>query len=285
MFPSISFESVDTAFRAFVRSYGFIFDAVKEFLLTYLLIPLNQFLHWIPPWAFLIAVGLIAFSATRRWVTSALFVGALYLIGAFGLWDKLMSTVAIMFVATALCLLIGIPIGILISRSDRLRAVTLPVLDVMQTMPAYVYLIPAIFLLGLGQVTAIAATVIYALPPLIRLTDLGIRQVDTEVLEAAKSFGTTPSQLLFNVQVPLARPSIMAGVNQTVMMALAMVTLASLVGAKGLGEYVNEGIANLDIGKGLQGGVSTVLLAIVIDRVTQAFGMEARKRRMLGKTR
>ena len=283
MFPTISFDAVDTAFRGFVRDYGFVFDAVKHFLLTYLLIPLNAFLQWIPPWAFLIIVFIVAFAATRRWWSAGLMVLALYAVGAFGLWEKLMSTVAIMAVSTLLCIVIGIPLGILISRSNLARTLTLPVLDVMQTMPAFVYLIPAIFLLGLGQVTAIAATVIYALPPLIRLTDLGIRQVDAETIEAAKAFGTTPRQLLLGVQIPLARPSIMAGINQTVMMALAMVTLASLVGAKGLGEYVNEGIANLDIGKGLQGGVSTVLLAIVIDRITQGFGMDARRRGSVGK--
>ena len=283
MFPTIGFESVDTAFRGFVRDYGFVFDAIKHFLLTYLLIPLNAFLQWIPPWAFLIVVFFIAFAATRRWWSAGLMVAALYAVGTFGLWEKLMSTVAIMAVSTLLCIVIGIPIGILISRSNLARTLTLPVLDVMQTMPAFVYLIPAIFLLGLGQVTAIAATVIYALPPLIRLTDLGIRQVDGETIEAAKAFGTTPRQLLLGVQIPLARLSIMAGINQTVMMALAMVTLASLVGAKGLGEYVNEGIANLDIGKGLQGGVSTVLLAIVIDRITQGFGMDARRRGQVGR--
>ncbi|WP_276959350.1 ABC transporter permease [Allomeiothermus silvanus] len=281
MFINISFAPVETAFREFVRSYGFIFDAIKHVLLQGFLVPLENLLRSAPPWLVLLVVGLIAFHATRRWLPSLAFVLCLYLVGCFGLWDKLMSTTALMLVSTAMCVVIGIPIGILVARSNGLRAVTLPILDVMQTMPSFVYLIPMIFLWGVGQVSAIFAIVVYALPPLIRLTDLGIRQVDREVVEAATSFGTTPLQLLLNVQLPLARPSIMAGINQTVMMALAMVVLATLIGARGLGETVNQGIANLEIGTGLQGGVAIVLLAIVIDRITQAYGMDARQRRRL----
>ncbi|PZA07485.1 proline/glycine betaine ABC transporter permease [Meiothermus sp. Pnk-1] len=281
MFINISFAPVEAAFREFVRSYGFIFDAIKHVLLQGFLVPLENLLRSAPPWLVLLVVGLIAFHATRRWLPSLAFVLCLYLVGCFGLWDKLMSTTALMLVSTAMCVVIGIPIGILVARSNGLRAVTLPILDVMQTMPSFVYLIPMIFLWGVGQVSAIFAIVVYALPPLIRLTDLGIRQVDREVVEAATSFGTTPLQLLLNVQLPLARPSIMAGINQTVMMALAMVVLATLIGARGLGETVNQGIANLEIGTGLQGGVAIVLLAIVIDRITQAYGMDARQRRRL----
>lgn len=281
MFINISFAPVETAFREFVRNYGFIFDAIKHVLLQGFLVPLENLLRNAPPWLVLLLVGLIAFHATRRWLPSLAFVLCLYLVGCFGLWDKLMSTMALMLVSTALCVVIGIPVGILVARSNGLRAVTLPILDVMQTMPSFVYLIPMIFLWGVGQVSAIFAIVVYALPPLIRLTDLGIRQVDREVVEAATSFGTTPLQLLLNVQLPLARPSIMAGINQTVMMALAMVVLATLIGARGLGETVNQGIANLEIGTGLQGGVAIVLLAIVIDRITQAYGMDARQRRRL----
>ncbi|MDX2004355.1 MAG: ABC transporter permease subunit [Meiothermus sp.] len=281
MFINISFAPLEAAFREFVRNYGFIFDAIKIFLLQGFLVPLENTLRAAPPWLILLIVGLIAYHATRRWLPTAAFVLCLYLVGCFGLWDKLMSTTALMLVSTLLCILIGIPIGILISRSNWLRAITLPILDVMQTMPSFVYLIPMIFLWGIGQVSAIFAIVVYALPPLIRLTDLGIRQVDRETVEAATSFGTTPLQLLLNVQLPLARPSIMAGINQTVMMALAMVVLATLIGARGLGETVNQGIANLEIATGLQGGVAIVLLAIVIDRITQAYGMDGRQRRQL----
>ena len=155
-----------------------------------------------------------------------------------------------------------------------------PVLDVMQTLPTFVYLVPVLMLFGLGKVPALLATVVYALPPLVRLTDLGIRQVDASVVEAAQSFGTTRMQRLFSVQLPLARPSIMAGMNQAVMMALAMVVIASMIGARGLGEDVLAGINNMDMGRGLQGGLAIVILAVVIDRITQAYGVGKRQRKL-----
>jgi len=167
---------------------------------------------------------------------------------------------------------IAIPLGILAARSDRLRAVLMPLLDIMQTMPSFVYLIPVLMLFGLGKVPAIFATVIYAAPPLIRLTDLGIRQVDREVMEAINAFGANRWQQLFGVQLPLALPSIMAGINQTTMMALSMVVIASMIGARGLGEDVLVGIQTLNVGKGLEAGLAIVILAVVIDRITQAYG-------------
>ena len=268
-----------------VSNYGEFFHGITLFLLHYFLIPLELALRWIPPWAVLIALGLLGFHATRRILPTFLFVACAYLIGCFGLWDKLMLTLALMMVSTFLCVIIGIPLGILTSRSNRLRAFVLPVLDVMQTMPGFVYLIPVLMLFNLGKVPAIFATIIYALPPLIRLTDLGIRQVDSEVKEAATAFGTTPWQMLIGVELPLARPSIMAGINQTIMMALAMVVVASMIGARGLGEDVLEGINTLNVGKGSQAGMAVVILAIIIDRISQAYGMDARKRRLLnGKT-
>jgi ABC-type proline/glycine betaine transport system permease subunit len=279
MFPTINFDGVDPSFAGFVRQYGAIFEAIKLGLLQGFLVPLDRFLHWLPPWAFLIMVGALAFGATRRWLPSIVYVGFIYFIGAMGLWDKLMSSMAIVTVSTVLCIVIGIPLGILVSRSKILETITLPILDVAQTIPPFVYLIPGVFLLGLGQVPAIVASVVYALAPVIRLTNLGIRQVDPEVIEAAKAFGVTSRQLLLNVQLPLARPSIMAGVNQTVLMSLAMVAFASLVGARGLGETVLDGISNLKIGVGIQGGLAIVLLAIVIDRITQGYGMDDRERR------
>ena len=203
----------------------------------------------------------------------------LYAIGCFGLWEKLMQTLALMLVATVLSVLLGVPLGILTSRSAWLRRVLLPVLDVMQTLPSFVYLIPVLMLFGLGKVPAILATIIYALPPLIRLTDLGIRHVDGEVVEAARAFGTTRWQLLVNVQMPLARPSIMAGINQTTMMALSMVVIASMIGSRGLGEDVLAGIQTLDVGKGMQAGIAIVILAIVIDRISQGYGQDRRARR------
>ena len=220
----------------------------------------------------LIIVGAIAWHATRKIFSTLLIVGLLFLVGAVGLWDKLMQTLALMLVATVIAVLLGIPLGILAARSNRLRSVLMPLLDIMQTMPSFVYLIPVLMLFGLGKVPAIFATVIYAVPPLIRLTDLGLRQVDREVMEAINAFGATPMQQLFGVQLPLAMPSIMAGINQTTMMALSMVVIASMIGARGLGEDVLVGIQTLNVGKGLEAGLAIVILAVVIDRITQAYG-------------
>jgi glycine betaine/proline transport system permease protein len=193
-------------------------------------------------------------------------------IGVLGLWDKAMQTLALMLVATSISVVVGIPVGIIMSRSNRFRAGLLPLLDAMQTMPSFVYLIPALLLFGLGKVPAIFATVIYAVVPVIRLTDLGIRLVDKEVVEASQAFGATPRQQLFGVYLPLALPTIMAGVNQTTMLALSMVVVASMIGARGLGEEVLLGIQRLDVGRGAAAGLAIVFLAIVMDRITQSYG-------------
>jgi glycine betaine/proline transport system permease protein len=253
--------------------------------LRYVLVPLEGVLRATPPWAILIAVGLLTLNATRRIGIAGFFVLLLYVIGCFGLWDKLMQTLALMLVATVLSVVLGVPLGIWASRSPWMRRVLLPVLDIMQTLPSFVYLIPVLMLFGLGKVPAILATIIYALPPLIRLTDLGIRHVDADVVEAARAFGTTRWQLLVNVQLPLARPSIMAGINQTTMMALSMVVIASMIGSRGLGEDVLAGIQTLDIGKGMQAGIAIVILAIVIDRISQGYGQDRRTRRLVAQRR
>ena len=193
-------------------------------------------------------------------------------VGMLGLWALMLQTLTLMLISSVLALLIGLPFGILTAKSRLSRAVILPTLDVMQTMPSFVYLIPALMLFGLGKVPAILATVIYALPPMIRLTALGIEQVPAEVREAANAFGVTPAQMLLNVELPLARPSIMAGVNQTIMLALSMVVVASMIGARGLGEQVLNGIQSLDVGQGLEAGIGIVILAVVMDRITQGFG-------------
>ena len=194
-----------------------------------------------------------------------------------------MQTLAIMLIAVLVCLIIGLPLGIATSQSNGLRTITLPLLDIMQTMPSFVYLIPALMLFGLGKVPAILATVIYAIPPLVRLTDLGIRQVDPDVIEAADSFGAGRMQKLLRIQLPLAWPSIMQGINQTVMMALAMVVIASMIGARGLGEQVLLGIQQLDFGRGAEAGLAIVALAIVFDRITQAYGKpQSSERRAAG---
>ena len=239
--------------------------------LLWAIVNLEWLLRATPWWLMLALVAAIAWHATRRVLPTLVITGLLFLVGAVGLWDKLMQTLALMLVATFISVLIGIPLGILSARSNRLRALLMPLLDIMQTMPSFVYLIPVLMLFGLGKVPAIFATVIYA-APLIRLTDLGIRQVDGEVMEAVNAFGANRWQQLFGVQLPLALPSIMAGVNQTTMMALSMVVIASMIGARGLGEDVLIGIQTLNVGKGLEAGLAIVILAVVFDRITQAYG-------------
>ncbi|WP_116140024.1 ABC transporter permease [Trinickia diaoshuihuensis] len=273
-------DGVNNAVAVFVQRYGDAFHDFSVAMLRDVLVPLEGLLRATPPWLVLAAVGLLGWHASRRIGVALMFVALLYLIGCFGLWDKLMQTFALMFVATMISVALGVPIGIVAASSRRLRRVLLPVLDVMQTLPSFVYLIPVLMLFGLGKVPAIFATVVYALPPLIRLTDLGIRHVDGEIVEAARAFGTTRWQLLFQVQLPLARPSIMAGINQTTMMALSMVVIASMIGSRGLGEDVLAGIQTLDVGKGTQAGIAIVILAIVIDRISQGYGEGSRIRRL-----
>lgn len=276
---------VNDQVTAFVQRYGDAFHNFSVLMLRHVLVPLEGLLRATPPWVVLLAVGVLTWHASRRVGVAVLFVALLWLIGCFGLWDKLMQTFALMLVATVISVALGVPLGILASSSSAVRRVLLPVLDVMQTLPSFVYLIPVLMLFGLGKVPAILATVVYALPPLIRLTDLGIRHVDGEIVEAARAFGTTRAQLLFGVQLPLARPSIMAGINQTTMMALSMVVIASMIGSRGLGEDVLAGIQTLDVGKGTQAGIAIVILAIVIDRISQGYGQGRRTRRSMQPSR
>lgn len=280
MFPeSLTFsiaEVVNAWVDQLVGRYGTALRHLSDSLLT-LLVGLENLLRATPWWLLLIIVAALAWHASRRWYVALLMAGLLFLVGAVGLWDKLLQTLALVLVATSLAVLMGVPLGMLAARCPRLRAVLLPVLDVMQTLPSFVYLIPVLMLFGLGKVPAIFATVVYAIAPVIRLTDLGIRQVDREVMEAVQAFGASPWQQLVGVQLPLALPSIMAGVNQTIMMALSMVVIASMIGARGLGENVLAGIQTLNVGKGLEAGLAIVALAIVIDRITQAYGRPRRK--------
>ncbi|MDR5816646.1 proline/glycine betaine ABC transporter permease [Caballeronia sp. LZ033] len=223
-------------------------------------------------------VILMALALWRKGVVFSAFVGvALFAINYMGLWAQTVSTLALVIAATFFSLVIGVPLGIWGARSNRAEVVLRSLLDFMQTMPAFVYLIPAVILFGLGRVPAVIATIVFAMPPVVRLTTLGIRQVREELLEAGRSFGSTDAQLLWKIQLPNALPSIMAGVNQTIMMALSMVVVASMIGAGGLGEYVLSGIQRLDIGIGFEGGLGVVLLAIILDRLTESFGVKAKK--------
>lgn len=280
IFPEWSAASfVNRNLAKAVTAWGESFRRAGDWLLSGVLLPVERLLLATPAWVLLLAVAALSWHATRRPVATVLYVAGLYLIGAVGLWDKLIQTFSLVLVSTLLSIAIGIPTGILAAGSRPLRRVLVPVMDVMQTLPSFVYLIPVLMLFGLGKVPALFATVIYAVPPLIRLTVLGLRQVDPAAREAAQSFGVTRWQMLTRVTLPLARPSIMAGINQTTMMALAMVVVASMIGARGLGEDVLAGIQTLDIGRGLQAGVAIVILAIVIDRITQAYGRVNRGRR------
>jgi glycine betaine/proline transport system permease protein len=258
-----------------VAHHGDAFESAAGMLLKPL-VALEQGLRLVPPWIALVIVAALAFAATRRAVPTLAITGCLYFVGCLGLWEQAMQTVAILSVAVALAVAIGLPVGIVSARSAWLRAGITPLLDLMQTIPSFVYLIPAAMLFGLGKVPAIVATVIYATPPLIRLTDLGLRQVDRQLTEAAKVLGANRWQVLRLVQLPLALPSIMQGVNQTTMMALGMVVIASMIGARGIGETVLLGLQRADSGQGAVGGLGIVLLAIVFDRITQGFGNRPR---------
>jgi glycine betaine/proline transport system substrate-binding protein len=262
---------VNDAVAALVSNNGAAFRAASHAALG-LIVLLDTGFSLIPWWLLIgIFVGL-AWLGTRRPILT-LAVGLLmFVVGMLGLWSLMLQTLTLMLISSVLALLVGLPIGILTAKSRWSRAVILPTLDVMQTMPSFVYLIPALMLFGLGKVPAILATVIYALPPMIRLTALGIEQVPFEIKEAATAFGVTPAQMLLTVELPLARPSIMAGVNQTIMLALSMVVVASMIGARGLGEQVLNGIQSLDVGQGLEAGIGIVILAVVLDRITQGFG-------------
>lgn len=259
-----------------VDRYGDLFRQFSDTVLQ-VVVALEQLLHATPWWLFLAIVGALTWHASRRWAYALTMMGLLFLIGLTGLWDKLMQTCALVLVATSLAVLLGLPCGILLARSRMARRILLPVLDLMQTLPSFVYLIPVLMLFGLGKVPAIFATLIYATPPLIRLTDLGLRQVDVAVVEAARCLGATAWQRLRFVQLPLALPTIMTGLNQTIMLALSMVVVASMIGARGLGENVLTGIQTLNVGMGVEAGLAIVALAVVIDRITQAY---ARPRHM-----
>ena len=271
-------RTIDQYYRSFSRAYG---EDIEAFFR-----PLLDFLLWFEsllqqtPWFIVLAaiVAIVWFASRSLKITIGTAV-ALVLIGVFGMWEDTMSTLSIIVVSTLLSIVVGLPIGILMSRSDKVQATINPILDVMQTMPSFVYLIPIVMLLGIGLIPGLIVVVIYAMPPIIRLTNLGIRLVDKEVLEAANAFGSSNWQKLFKVQLPLALPTIMAGINQTIMMALAMVVVASLIGVRGLGQPVLQAITNQYFTQGLLNGLAIVAIAIVFDRASQAYGRRLQRHR------
>lgn len=262
-------EWIDAGMSWLLTNWAVFFDAVGDGILFGLL-HIERFLLWLPWFVIVLLVGLLAWRVMRLWWAGLLMAVFLVLIGSFGYWDLAMMTLAIIIAAVIISLALGIPTGIIMARSNLVESIIRPVLDAMQTMPSFVYLIPALMFFGLGKVPAVFATIIYAVPPVIRLTNVGIRQVSPDVVEAARAFGSSPRQILFEVQLPLAIPSILVGINQTTMMALAMVVIASMIGARGLGLEVLLAINRIEVGRGFEAGLCIVLLAIIIDRITHA---------------
>ena len=271
-------KGIDFVFRDFSRSYGdaieAFFDPVLFFLVRFEKIMINT------PWPIIIIVicGL-AWVGSRSWKLVLGTAISFFLIGYFGMWKDCMATVAIITVCVIICMAVGIPMGILMARSSRVEKTMLPILDMMQTIPSFVYLIPILMLLGIGKVPGLIAICIYAVPPIIRLTNLGIREVDKETIEASEAFGATKIQKLRTVQIPLALPTVFAGVNQTIMMALAMVVIASMIGVKGLGVPILRAVMNQYLALGLFNGLAIVAIAIIFDRISQEYGRRIQKHR------
>ncbi len=236
-------------------------------------------LQAVPPVIMLVLLVLIAWQAAGRRIALLVFF-CLVVLGLLApdAWSLAMTTLAIVISSVLLCTLIGLPLGILAGKSDRFEATVRPVLDTMQTIPAFVYLVPVVMMIGIGNVSGVIVTIIFALPPLVRLTSLGIRGVNPGVVEAARAFGATPRQILFKVELPLATPTILAGLNQTIMLSLSMVVIASMISVKGLGNEVLRAMGRLDAGKAIVGGLGIVMLAIVLDRITQGLGRSGRDR-------
>lgn len=263
-------EWTDWLTKKFTRTFSFIFDPLKD--------NFEPFMKWlaklliaVPPLILIIIIAVLAFFVTGRriWLSIFTIIG-LWLIYNQGYWDHLINTFTLVLISSLLSVIIGIPIGIIMSKSRVAEAAITPILDFMQTMPAFVYLIPAVAFFGIGMVPGVFASLIFATPPTVRFTNLGIRQVSTELIEASESFGSTGWQKLFKVELPMAKATIMAGINQTVMLALSMVVIASMIGAPGLGREVLSALQRAQAGTGFVAGIGIVILAIIIDRLTQS---------------
>jgi glycine betaine/proline transport system permease protein len=259
------------------QNLGPFFDIINS-ILTGIISTFETVLLFIPPLILIALMVVLAWRIAGKGVAIFSIIGLL-LIHSMGFWEETMITLALVVTSGLLALIIGIPVGIWASRKDAVENVVRPILDFMQTMPAFVYLIPAVLFFQLGKVPGAVATVIFAMPPAVRLTNLGIRQVQKDVVEAARAFGSTSQQLLFKVQLPLATPTILAGVNQTIMLALSMVVIAAMIGAGGLGGEILKGITQLKIGLGFESGISVVILAIFLDRITQAMGEKSQNKK------
>lgn len=265
---------IEMAINWLTENFAGLFDVINHIVGGFI-DGFQGILMWVPFYLMIAGIAALAWWKAGKG-TAVLTLLGLLLIWGMGFWVQTMQTVALVLSSTIIALLFGVPLGIWTGRNDKAAKVIRPVLDLMQTMPAFVYLIPAVLFFGLGPVPGAFATVIFAMPPVVRLTDLGIRQVPEDIVEATRSFGATSGQLLFKVQLPLALPTIMAGVNQTIMMALSMVVIAAMISAGGLGEIVLKGITQMKIGLGFEGGIAVVILAIVLDRITQALSVESK---------
>ena len=263
-------DGVEMAVDWVESHFGGLLDLLSS-VLGALVEGLKDVLLFLPPLAMAVVIAAFVWAVSRRSLKLAAgtFMGLL-LIESMQLWSLSMETLALVISSTLVALAIGIPVGILCSRSDAANGVITPILDLMQTMPSFVYLIPAVIFFGLGNVPGIIATVVFAMPPTIRLTNLGIRQVPKDLVEVAEAFGSTPRQKLLKVQLPLAMPTIMAGVNQCIMLSLSMVVIAAMIGARGLGYQVLVGIQRVDIGTGFEAGLAIVIIAMVLDRITRS---------------
>lgn len=270
-FPDWSLDiagSIDQGVRFLSTRFSNFFDGLKAFI-SFFLNAFESTLFFLPWWIILLIVAVGGYFATRKIVSGMVFAAMIFVVGLFGYWELMVYTLAIVFVSVLFSLIIGLPYGILMAENERVNRFSLPMLDAMQTMPSWVYLIPAVSFFGLGRVPAVIATMIYAVPPVIRLTSHAISHVDAETLEAAKAFGSTRMQALAQVKIPQAAGTIMTGVNQTTMMAVAMVVTCSMIGAKGLGSEVLIAINRLEVGRGFEAGISIVMIAIVMDRLSQ----------------
>jgi glycine betaine/proline transport system permease protein len=267
-------QPINSGFDWLIVEYGLFFEGINYFLLGIYTTMKDSVVALPWPLVVILVILMTYFVSGKKMNTTILVGFCAFFIGFLSprYWDKAIMTTCIVFIGIFFCLVIGIPIGIAMARKPKLRKMILPVLDLMQTIPSFCYLIPGILLFGLGAVPAIIAIFVYAAPPLIRLTDLGIRLVDKEIVEAADAFGASKKQKLWGVQIPLALPNIMQGVNQSVMMALAMVVIASMIGTRGIGDEVLLGLQQLNVGMATEAGIAIVLLAIIFDRVTQAYG-------------
>lgn len=265
---------IQTAVEWFVINWRPVFQAIR-WPVAKTLDSMEAFLLDVPFVVFLVVLFLLAWRAAG-WRVGVFSVVAMFFIGLIGLWAQSMTTLAMIFTALVFNVLVGVPLGLMAGRNDHFWALLRPVLDVMQTTPSFVYLVPVVMLFGVGTVPGVIATIIFSIAPVIRMTNLGIRQVTADVVEAGHAFGSTSWQLLRDIQIPLAMPTIMAGLNQTLLLGMVMGTIASMIGAEGLGLTVLRGIGRLDVGLAATGGLSIVLMAIVLDRITQALGQRRR---------